>query len=408
MNLIVPPPVYDRYRALVRGEPLLLARGRFERVDRNRNVLVEELVIARAARPPASRTTPRCAPRFRRLTTSAIGSVEAHGRPALTLAPGGARGRGRRRLPELFEPIAGRRLHRRRRLHGPLDGASDQGARAGRGRRRRRAGHLRRRAVRAKRRLRALVVVEDLDADQARRRGGGFPVGEGIRGGRRGDRGVLRARGSGRALPPGRLALDGDRAGPGRCMGVERRGRRGARLPAVRAPERRGGAEPHGLADSPRRCVREDGGDRAAGAACPRPAPRRARARHQDLRADGDGRARPRGRRRPNSVGLGAGRRDRPRSQRLGDEDPGAHACRRRSIERHGRDGADAREARRRAAGRAARPSRTAAFSSTTTARRRTAASRSGGAAGGSRSGAASTRTSTTTGARPASSRRSS
>ena len=44
INLIVPPPVYDRYRALVRGEPLLLARGRFERVDRNRNVLVSELV----------------------------------------------------------------------------------------------------------------------------------------------------------------------------------------------------------------------------------------------------------------------------------------------------------------------------------------------------------------------------
>ncbi|HSE81054.1 MAG TPA: error-prone DNA polymerase [Gaiellaceae bacterium] len=44
MNLIVPPPVYDRYRALVRGEPLLLARGRYERVDRNRNILVSELV----------------------------------------------------------------------------------------------------------------------------------------------------------------------------------------------------------------------------------------------------------------------------------------------------------------------------------------------------------------------------
>jgi len=44
MNLIVPPPVYERYRALVRGEPLLLARGRFERVDRNRNVLVSELI----------------------------------------------------------------------------------------------------------------------------------------------------------------------------------------------------------------------------------------------------------------------------------------------------------------------------------------------------------------------------
>jgi len=43
VNLIVPPTVYERYRALVRAEPLLLARGRFERVDRNRNVLVREL-----------------------------------------------------------------------------------------------------------------------------------------------------------------------------------------------------------------------------------------------------------------------------------------------------------------------------------------------------------------------------
>jgi error-prone DNA polymerase len=44
MNLIVPPPVYDRFRALVRGEPLLLARGRFERYEQNRNVVVDELV----------------------------------------------------------------------------------------------------------------------------------------------------------------------------------------------------------------------------------------------------------------------------------------------------------------------------------------------------------------------------
>jgi error-prone DNA polymerase len=43
MNLIVPPRVYDTYRALVRSEPLILARGRFEKVDRNENVLVREL-----------------------------------------------------------------------------------------------------------------------------------------------------------------------------------------------------------------------------------------------------------------------------------------------------------------------------------------------------------------------------
>jgi error-prone DNA polymerase len=43
VNLIVPPSVYEKYRALVRGEPLILARGRFEHVDRNENVLVREL-----------------------------------------------------------------------------------------------------------------------------------------------------------------------------------------------------------------------------------------------------------------------------------------------------------------------------------------------------------------------------
>jgi error-prone DNA polymerase len=43
VNLIVPPTVYERFRALVRGEPLILARGRFEKVDRNENVLVREL-----------------------------------------------------------------------------------------------------------------------------------------------------------------------------------------------------------------------------------------------------------------------------------------------------------------------------------------------------------------------------
>jgi error-prone DNA polymerase len=43
VNLIVPPTVYERYRPLVRAEPLLLARGRFECLGRNRNVVVREL-----------------------------------------------------------------------------------------------------------------------------------------------------------------------------------------------------------------------------------------------------------------------------------------------------------------------------------------------------------------------------
>jgi error-prone DNA polymerase len=43
VNLIVPPAVYDRFRPLVRAEPLLLARGRFEQLGRNRNVVVRQL-----------------------------------------------------------------------------------------------------------------------------------------------------------------------------------------------------------------------------------------------------------------------------------------------------------------------------------------------------------------------------
>jgi error-prone DNA polymerase len=44
VNLIVFPQVYDRFRGVVRGEPLLLVRGRYEHADRNRNVVVDELV----------------------------------------------------------------------------------------------------------------------------------------------------------------------------------------------------------------------------------------------------------------------------------------------------------------------------------------------------------------------------
>jgi error-prone DNA polymerase len=43
MNLIVPPAVYDLHRATVRAEPLVLARGRYERIGENRNVLVSSI-----------------------------------------------------------------------------------------------------------------------------------------------------------------------------------------------------------------------------------------------------------------------------------------------------------------------------------------------------------------------------
>jgi error-prone DNA polymerase len=43
VNLVVQPKIYERFRALVRGEPLLLARGRLEQAERNRNVVVDRL-----------------------------------------------------------------------------------------------------------------------------------------------------------------------------------------------------------------------------------------------------------------------------------------------------------------------------------------------------------------------------
>jgi error-prone DNA polymerase len=62
MNLVVPPQVYERFRPLVRSEPLLLARGRFERFERNRNVIVEELVtLAPLARQAAGEAEVRSA-----------------------------------------------------------------------------------------------------------------------------------------------------------------------------------------------------------------------------------------------------------------------------------------------------------------------------------------------------------
>jgi error-prone DNA polymerase len=43
VNLIVPKEVYERHRGIVRGEPIVLVRGRYERIERNRNILVREL-----------------------------------------------------------------------------------------------------------------------------------------------------------------------------------------------------------------------------------------------------------------------------------------------------------------------------------------------------------------------------
>jgi error-prone DNA polymerase len=64
-NLIVPSKVYEQHRAIVRGEPLILARGKLERSGRNVNLLIASLVslgpLARQAANDAevSRDLPR-------------------------------------------------------------------------------------------------------------------------------------------------------------------------------------------------------------------------------------------------------------------------------------------------------------------------------------------------------------
>jgi error-prone DNA polymerase len=52
VNLIVPPPVYERHRTLVRTAPLLRARGRLERREGTINVLVADLAPLERAQPP--------------------------------------------------------------------------------------------------------------------------------------------------------------------------------------------------------------------------------------------------------------------------------------------------------------------------------------------------------------------
>ncbi len=60
VNLVVPPPVYERRRPLVRTAPLLRARGRLERREGTVNVVVADLVPLEPAAPtdPDPRTPP--------------------------------------------------------------------------------------------------------------------------------------------------------------------------------------------------------------------------------------------------------------------------------------------------------------------------------------------------------------
>jgi error-prone DNA polymerase len=55
INLVVPPPVFDRHRPLVRNAPLLRARGRLERREGTVNVVVHDLAPLQRTAQPSSR-----------------------------------------------------------------------------------------------------------------------------------------------------------------------------------------------------------------------------------------------------------------------------------------------------------------------------------------------------------------
>jgi error-prone DNA polymerase len=53
INLIVPPPIHDRYARAVRAEPLILAAGKLERREGTTNVVVDS--VERVERPDLPR-----------------------------------------------------------------------------------------------------------------------------------------------------------------------------------------------------------------------------------------------------------------------------------------------------------------------------------------------------------------
>ena len=91
INLIVSPPVHDRFRLAVRSEPLVLASGRLERREGTANVIVDSIErLDRPDLPPAkvthieprrvwSATPASSAPSCRRPTASAAAARHLHG-----------------------------------------------------------------------------------------------------------------------------------------------------------------------------------------------------------------------------------------------------------------------------------------------------------------------------------------
>jgi error-prone DNA polymerase len=59
VNLVVPPPVYERCRAAVRAAPLVQAKGKLERQEGTTNVVVTEVTELERPQNPSRRASKR-------------------------------------------------------------------------------------------------------------------------------------------------------------------------------------------------------------------------------------------------------------------------------------------------------------------------------------------------------------
>jgi error-prone DNA polymerase len=77
VNLIVPPPVYERCRAAVRAAPLVQAKGKLERHEGTTNVVVSEVVELERPAPSRPKGKPSVRPPRRRVRERAVAELRA-------------------------------------------------------------------------------------------------------------------------------------------------------------------------------------------------------------------------------------------------------------------------------------------------------------------------------------------
>jgi error-prone DNA polymerase len=75
VNLVVPPPVFDRHRPLVRAAPLIRCRGRLERREGTINVVAEDLAPLERSASPEPQRAEQASPSSRKLAVAELRAV---------------------------------------------------------------------------------------------------------------------------------------------------------------------------------------------------------------------------------------------------------------------------------------------------------------------------------------------